>query len=197
MPIGAALAWDDDRCEVIIVPGERHLSGEQDTRQETGTAAGPDRRAGSGADGERGPGRGQRVVRAARRDRGTGCGGRPGQAAGSRFRRWRAADRDRGGAAGRGGLPGRAGPPVRGCGWPADHPGAGPGVHDGGGPGPADHPGAVARRGGGAGGGDRPDAVAAARGAGCGAGRRPGHDRPGYHRRGGLRPQEARGGLEP
>ena len=39
------------------------------------------------------------------------------------------------------------------------------------------------------------DAVAAARGAGGGAGRRAGHDRPGHHRRGGLRPQEARRGL--
>ena len=36
---------------------------------------------------------------------------------------------------------------------------------------------------------------AAARGAGGGAGRRAGHDRPGHHRRGGLRPQEARRGL--
>ena len=45
------------------------------------------------------------------------------------------------------------------------------------------------------GGGDRADAGAAARGAGGGAGRRAGHDRPGHHRRGGLRPQEARRGL--
>ena len=36
---------------------------------------------------------------------------------------------------------------------------------------------------------------AAARAAGGGAGRRAGHDRPGHHRRGGLRPQEARRGL--
>ena len=36
---------------------------------------------------------------------------------------------------------------------------------------------------------------AAARGAGGSAGRRPGHHRPGCHRRGGLRPQEARRGL--
>ena len=36
---------------------------------------------------------------------------------------------------------------------------------------------------------------AAARGAGRGAGRRAGHDRPGHHGRGGLRPQEARRGL--
>ena len=41
----------------------------------------------------------------------------------------------------------------------------------------------------------QPDAVAAAGAAGGGAGRRPGHDRPGHHRRRGLRPQEARGGL--
>ena len=45
------------------------------------------------------------------------------------------------------------------------------------------------------GGGHRADAVAAARGAGRSAGRGPGDDRPGYHRRGGLRPQEARRGL--
>ena len=35
----------------------------------------------------------------------------------------------------------------------------------------------------------------AAGGAGGGAGRWAGHHRPGHHRRGGLRPQEARGGL--
>jgi hypothetical protein len=45
------------------------------------------------------------------------------------------------------------------------------------------------------GGGDRPDAGTAARRAGDSAGRRAGHDRPGHHRRGGLRPQEARRGL--
>ena len=56
-------------------------------------------------------------------------------------------------------------------------------------------PGAVAGGGVRPGGGHRPDAGAAARGAGGGAGRRPGHDRPGHHRRGGLRPQEARRGL--
>ena len=43
--------------------------------------------------------------------------------------------------------------------------------------------------------GDRADAGNAARTAGGGAGRRAGHDRPGHHRRGGLRPQEARRGL--
>ena len=36
---------------------------------------------------------------------------------------------------------------------------------------------------------------AAARGAGRGAGRRAGHDRPGHHGCGGLRPQEARRGV--
>ena len=41
---------------------------------------------------------------------------------------------------------------------PADHPGAGAGVHDRGGPGPAGHPGAVAGGGDGPGGGDRADA---------------------------------------
>ena len=49
---------------------------------ERADAAAADRRAGSGADAERGPGGDHRVVRAARRDRGAGCGGRPGQAAG-------------------------------------------------------------------------------------------------------------------
>ena len=39
------------------------------------------------ADGERGPGRGHRVVRPAGGDRGAGCGGRPCQAAGPRLRR--------------------------------------------------------------------------------------------------------------
>ena len=42
-------------------------------------AAAADRRAGSVADAERGPGRDHRAVRPARRDRGAGCGGRPGQ----------------------------------------------------------------------------------------------------------------------
>ena len=28
MPIGAALTWDDDHCEVTIISAERHLSGE-------------------------------------------------------------------------------------------------------------------------------------------------------------------------
>ena len=40
-------------------------------------------------------------------------------------------------------------------------------------------------------------AGALARAAGGGAGRRAGHDRPGHHGRGGLRPQEAGRGLEP
>ena len=48
------------------------------------------------------------------------------------------------------------------------------------------HPGAVAGGGVRPGSGDRPGTVAAAGGAGCGAGRRPGHDRPGHHRRGGF-----------
>ena len=72
---------------------------------------------------------------------------------------------------------------------------SGAGVDDRGGPGPQVHPGAVAGDRAGRGGGDRPDAGAAARAAGRGAGRRPGHDRPGHHRRGGLRVQEARRGL--
>src|SRR5208282_175581 len=50
------------------------------------TSAGADRRAGSVADGERGPGRDHRVVRAARRDRGAGCGGRLDRAARTRIR---------------------------------------------------------------------------------------------------------------
>ncbi len=47
----------------------------------------------------------------------------------------------------------------------------------------------------GLGGGDRADAGAGARQAGGGAGRGAGHDRPGHHRRGGLRVQEARCGV--
>ena len=86
-------------------------------------AAAADRRAGSGADAERGPGRDHRVVRPARRDRGAGCGCQPGQAAGSRFRGRR-----------------------------ADHSGAGAGVHDRGGAGPPAYSGAVAGGGGRAGG---------------------------------------------
>jgi hypothetical protein len=44
-------------------------------------------------------------------------------------------------------------------------------------------------------GGHGTDAGVAAAGAGGGAGRRPGHDRPGHHRRGGLWQQETRRGL--
>ncbi len=33
MPIGAALTWDDDHCEVKIISAGRHLSGGQDTGQ--------------------------------------------------------------------------------------------------------------------------------------------------------------------
>ena len=65
------------------------------------------------------------------------------------------------------------------------------------GAGPADHPGAVA--GGGTGLAavtERMLALLPAR-AGGGADRRAGHDRPGHHRRGGLRPQEARRRLQP
>jgi hypothetical protein len=58
-------------------------------------------------------------------------------------------------------------------------------------------PGAVAGGGVRPGGSHQPDAVAVARAAGDGPGRRAGHDRPGHHRCGGLRPQEARRGLEP
>ena len=76
MPIGAALAWDDDRCKMIIISAER--------ARVCGTTRGR-RRAGPVAYGECGPGRGQRAVRAARRDRSVGCGGRPGQAAGPQF----------------------------------------------------------------------------------------------------------------
>ncbi len=74
------------------------------------------------------------------------------------FGRWGGADRDRGGAAGRGGLPDRAGPAARCCGWPAAHAGAGAGCHDRGRPGPADPPGAVAGGRARVGGGDRPGA---------------------------------------
>ena len=63
------------------------------------------------------------------------------------------------------------------------------------GPGPADHSRPVASGRAWPGGGDRADAGPAARAAGGGAGRRAGHHRPGHHRRGGLRPQEARRGL--
>jgi hypothetical protein len=73
------------------------------------------------------------------------------------------------------------GPPARRRGGPADHSGAGLGVHDRGGAGPPAYSGAVAGGGVRPGGGDRPDAVAAAGAAGGGAGRRPGHHRPGHH----------------
>jgi len=42
----------------MIISAEGHLSGEQDTWQQAETAAGPGRRAGSRADGERGDGGG-------------------------------------------------------------------------------------------------------------------------------------------
>ena len=177
MPIGAALAWDDVDCEVNDISGGQapnHVNRMHGGRQKGQGPRG--RRAGCGVDAERWAGRGHRaggggggrlgVIEA------VDCGGLQNQAAGSRLRGRGAAVRDRGGAAGRGGFPDRAGPPARRRGGPADHAGAGPGLHDRGRAGPPDDAPALVGSGRAwPGGGDRADAGPAAGGAGGRAGR--------------------------
>ncbi len=167
MLMGAALAWDDDHCNVIVSPGGRgthlvnRIRGGKRERQHARVGA-PDRSltANAGLAAVTGlcdrlgviEAIGAAIGPVKLRDRGFGAGEL-------------AADRDRGGAAARRGLPDRPGPPPRGHRGPADHAGAGTGVDHGGGPGPAGHPGAVAEGGNRAGQGDRPDGGPAAGGA--------------------------------
>ena len=142
----------------MIISGGGHLSGEHDTQQ-----AGKRRQARIGApDRSLTPDAGLAVVSELcsrlgligaldaavgpikQRERGHGAGG--------------AAGRDRGGAARRGGLPDRAGPPASRCGRAAAHAGAGAELHHRRGPGPPDHPRSVAGSGRRSGGRDRADA---------------------------------------
>ena len=89
---------------------EGHLSGGQSTRDPPVAAAGADRRAGSVADPVLGDRGGDRAGRPPGDDQAVGCGDRADQDPGSRVHRRAAAGRDGVRAAGRGGVPGRAGP---------------------------------------------------------------------------------------
>ena len=173
-----------------------HLSGGQLTGSSPRAAAGADRCAGPVVDAGVGHGGGDRTGRPAGRDRPVGRGDRADQAAPPRAYRRAAAGRDRRRAAGRGRLPGRAGPPARRHRRAAVGPGAGiwrrrprPGW-------PAVVGRAVAAVETGLGDVAAAALAAAARRAGGGA-VRAGDDRPGHHRCGGLRPPQARGGVQP
>jgi hypothetical protein len=165
---------------------EGHLSGGQSTRDPPVAAAGTGRRAGSVADPVLGDGGGDRAGRPARDDPVAGCGDRADQVPGSGVHRRAGADRAGVRAAGRGGLPGRAGPLSRRSRRAGARGGARVELDDRGRAGSA-----IVRRSV-AGGGDRDrrrahrDARGAARGAGRGA-VRAGHDRPRHHRCRGLR----------
>src|SRR6476620_11288516 len=102
-----------------------HLSGGQVTRYAPVTAAGGDRRAGWGADGGVGDGGGDRAGRSPGHGQVVGRGDRADQGPGSWVLGWAVAGWVGGRAAGRGGLPGWAGPSARRCRWSGARAGGG------------------------------------------------------------------------